>query len=74
MPFQTKTHPGGVGFINAAVAYFNRAMAFYAVLRSRFVDRAAAEDGVAVVEHGGLTGGDGALRRVEADADAILGP
>jgi hypothetical protein len=36
----------------------------------RAEDGAAAEDGVAVVEDGGLAGGDGALRRVEDDAGA----
>ena len=36
--------------------------------RSFAFDPAAAEDDVAVVENGGLAGGDGALWRVERDA------
>ena len=35
-------------------------------------DRSAAEDLVPVVEDGGLTGGDGAVRLVERDADVPL--
>src|SRR3989338_6637425 len=38
----------------------------------RLFDPAAAEDSVAVVEDGGLAGGDGFLRVLKFDADAVL--